>query len=67
MRGVPGWTRTTDLQIRNLLLYPAELPGRLTRIAIDCEDMKLIEFGTKFLRQYLNFPAANQASGDSMD
>src|ERR1043165_8669341 len=26
--GDPGWTRTTDLQLRRLLLYPAELRGR---------------------------------------
>src|ERR1700704_775560 len=25
--GDPGWTRTTDLQLRRLLLYPAELRG----------------------------------------
>ena len=25
MTGVPGWIRTSDLRIRNPLLYPAEL------------------------------------------
>lgn len=25
--GAPGWIRTSDLELRSLLLYPAELPG----------------------------------------
>ena len=29
VKNVPGWARTTDLQIRNLLLYPTELPGHI--------------------------------------
>ena len=27
MLGAPGWIRTSDLRLRSLLLYPAELPG----------------------------------------
>lgn len=30
-RSVPRWIRTTDLQLRRLLLYPAELSG-LTQV-----------------------------------
>ena len=28
--GTPGGTRTPDLDVRTVLLYPAELPGRVT-------------------------------------
>jgi hypothetical protein len=27
--GAPGWIRTSDLELRSLLLYPAELPGHI--------------------------------------
>ena len=29
LRGAPGRTRTADLEIRRLLLYPAELRGHV--------------------------------------
>ena len=32
--GAPGWTRTTDRQIRNLLLYPPELRARARRASL---------------------------------
>lgn len=28
-KGDPDWIRTSDRQFRKLLLYPAELPGRV--------------------------------------
>ena len=31
--GVPGWIRTSDLQLRRLSLYPPELPGHGMRFA----------------------------------
>jgi hypothetical protein len=31
MLGTPGRIRTCDLELRSLLLYPTELPGRKTR------------------------------------
>jgi hypothetical protein len=32
--GAPGRIRTYDLRLRSPLLYPAELPGRLTGVII---------------------------------
>lgn len=29
--GAPGWIRTSDLELRSLLLYPTELPGLMVR------------------------------------
>ena len=33
MYGTPGRIRTYDLELRSLLLYPAELPGHMTKRA----------------------------------
>jgi hypothetical protein len=33
-RGTPEWIRTTDPQLRRLLLYPAELPALIGKLPI---------------------------------
>ena len=35
---VPRWIRTTDLQLRRLLLYPAELSGQAIISVTDLDD-----------------------------
>ncbi len=40
--GAPGWIRTSDLELRSLLLYPTELPGHWCGIP---ESNWSLEFG----------------------
>ena len=66
VKNVPGWARTTDLQIRNLLLYPTELPGHIDMRMSAAIWSTVNEIIQKFRILRTNFLAWNTHFGDKI-
>ena len=68
IRGAPGWIRTSDLELRSLLLYPTELPGHVQAyrpISFCPEGQKLASPFARTIWPYaspLNFQTAARAA-----